>query len=358
MFIYSYKHIIMDLSKYHNKGLVGLENLGNTCFLNACMQVINNTYELNYFLDSDKYKIFLKKDIPENTIIEEWHDLRTVMWSGNGVVAPRKFVHNMQKVAELKKRDLFTGFAQNDMPEFLQFFMECLHNSISRSVNIHINGDSENETDNLAIKCYQMLKNIYSKEYSEIMDMFYGISFSELVSMKTKKRVAVVPESFFVIDLPVMSNDKNAKNIYECFDLFTEPEYLERDNAWYNEKTKEKEDVKKQYHFWNFPSIIVIALKRFTPDGTKKLVDLIDFPLENLDLSKYVKGYNSKSYKYDLYGVCNHVGGVSGGHYTAFVKNSQNKWVHYNDHIVEKVEKAKVVVSPLAYCLFYRKKNN
>ena len=348
----------MDLSKYHNKGLVGLENLGNTCFLNACMQVINNTYELNYFLDSDKYKKYLKEDIPENTIIDEWHDLRTVMWSGNGVVAPRKFVHNMQKVAELKNRDTFTGFAQNDMPEFLQFFMECLHNSISRSVNIHINGDSENETDKLAIKCYQMLKNIYSREYSEIMDMFYGISFSELVSIKTKKRVAVVPESFFVIDLPVMTNNKSAKNIYECFDLFTEPEYLEGDNAWYNEKIKEKEDVKKQYHFWNFPSIIVIALKRFTPDGTKKLAHPIDFPLEDLDLSKYVKGYNSKSYKYDLYGVCNHVGGVSGGHYTAFVRNSQSKWIHYNDHIVEKVEKPNVVVSPLAYCLFYRKKNN
>lgn len=358
MFIYSYKHIIMDLSKYHNKGLVGLENLGNTCFLNACMQVINNTYELNYFLDSDKYKKFLKEDIPENTIIEEWHDLRTVMWSGNGVVTPRKFVHNMQKVAEIKKRDIFTGFVQNDMPEFLQFFMECLHNSISRSVNIHINGNSENERDNLAIKCYQMLKNIYSKEYSEIMDMFYGISFSELVSMKTKKRVAVVPESFFVIDLPVMSNNKSAKNIYDCFDLFTEPEYLEGDNAWYNENTKEKEDVKKQYHFWNFPSIIVVALKRFTPDGSQKLAHLIEFPLENLDLSKYVKGYNSNSYKYDLYGVCNHVGGVSGGHYTAFIKNFQNKWIHYNDHIVEKVEKADVVVSPLAYCLFYRKKNN
>ena len=348
----------MDLRKYHNKGLVGLENLGNTCFLNACMQVINNTYELNQFLDSDKYEKHLKKDIPETTIIEEWHDLRTVMWSGNGVVAPRKFVHHMQKVAELKKRDIFTGWVQNDMPEFLQFFMECIHNSISRSVNININGNPENNVDDLAVKCYGMLKNIYSKEYSEVMDMFYGISFSELVSTKTDKRLSIVPESFFVIDLPVIHPNKVAMNLYDCFDLFTQPEYLEGENAWYNDETKIKEDVKKQYHFWNFPNIVVIALKRFTPDGTQKIAHRIEFPLEGLKLSKYVKGYNANSYEYDLFGVCNHVGGVSGGHYTAFVKNAQCNWIHYNDHVVEKVDNPEVVVSPLAYCLFYRKKNN
>ena len=348
----------MDLSKYKNKGLVGMENLGNTCFLNACMQVINNTYELNHFLESDIYKKYLKEDIPEASIINEWDDLRNVMWSANGIVAPRKFVHNVQKIAELKKIEIFTGWAQNDMPEFLQFFIECIHNSISRSVSIQINGQAENNMDNLAIKCYKMLKDSYSNEYSEIMEMFYGISFSELISKNTNKAISIVPESFFILDVPVVSKDKLAQNIYDCFDFFTEPEYLEGDNAVYNEETKQKEDVRKQYSFWNFPNIVVIALKRFTPDGQRKLANMIDFPIDDLNLSKYVRGYNAQSYKYDLYGVCNHVGGVSGGHYTAFVRNAENKWIHYNDKNVEKVENPEVIKSPMAYCLFYRKKNN
>ena len=348
----------MDLSKYHNKGLVGLENLGNTCFLNSCLQVLNNTYELNIFLESKSCKNYIKKDIPEANFIHEWEDLRNVMWSDNGLVAPRKFVHSLQKMASLKNRDIFTGWSQNDMPEFLQFFIECIHNSISRSEIVVINGIAKNAKDKIAIKCYEMIKQIYKKEYSEIYELFYGINYSQLISLETNETVSIMPECFFTVDLPIKNQNKTATNLYDCFELFTEPEYLEGDNAWLNEKTNQKENVKKQYSFWKFPKIIVIILKRFSMDGTNKITDLIDFPLENLDLSKYVKGYHSDSYKYDLYGVCNHVGNVSGGHYTAFVKNSQNVWNHFNDNQVEKLEKSELVVSPLAYCLFYRKKNN
>lgn len=347
----------MEITKYKNKGITGLVNLGNTCFLNSCMQVISHTYELNEILGSEKYKRHLKNELSDTTIMKEWDDLRKVMWCGNGIVSPKKFVHNIREIAKIKNRDLFTGVAQNDMPEFLYFIIDCMHNSISRGVNMKITGKIANDTDTNAVKCYEMLKNIYSKEYSEIMDLFYGIYISEIISKNGKKTYTSRPESFFVLNLSVSDGTNKMNTLYDCFDLHTKPELLSGENAWFNEKTNEKEDVIKELHFWNLPKVIVIVLKRFV-DWRFKINNLVDFPINDLDLSKYVKGYNSKSYVYDLYGICNHSGGTSGGHYTSFVKNAENKWHHYNDDHVDEVNDIKQLVSPKAYCLFYRKKNN
>ena len=40
--------------------------------------------------------------------------------------------------------------------------------------------------------------------------------------------------------------------------MFTKPEYLEGENAYFNDKTNAKEDVKKQYSFFSFPNILVV----------------------------------------------------------------------------------------------------
>ena len=85
---------------------------------------------------------------------------------------------------------------------------------------------------------------------------------------------------------------------------------------------------------------------------------MVDFPLENLDLSKYVIGYEKNSYVYDLYSVCNHSGSGMGGHYTSFVKNANGKWYHYNDTSVSEVGMEQQIKTVKAYCFFYRKRNN
>jgi ubiquitin carboxyl-terminal hydrolase 8 len=312
---------------------------------------------MNQILDS-KSEQQMKQNMPDTSILKEWNDLRQVMWSGNGVVSPNKFVHNVQQIARIKKKEIFTGWAQNDMPEFLLFMIDCIHNSLSRGVTMKISGKTENTTDEVAVKCYSMLQNIYSKEYSEIMEMFFGIYISELSSMDGTNIHVIKPESFFILDLPVLDDSRIASNIYDCFDFFTKTEYMTGENAWFNEKSGKKEDIKKRITFWNLPKILVISLKRFSPDGTQKLNSQIQFPLENLDLSRYVNGYNASIYKYNLYGICNHSGGVMGGHYTSFVKHIDNKWVHFNDTNVEIVENPQSMVTPLAYCLFYRMASN
>jgi ubiquitin C-terminal hydrolase len=199
-----------------------------------------------------------------------------------------------------------------------------------------------------------MIKNMYTKEYSEIWNLFYAVHVSEICNLETGKRIKIIPEPYFMIDLPIPQNNKSP-SLIDCFDYYVEGETLEGENAWFNDDTNEKINIKKKIQFWSFPNILVIDFKRFNFKNQKNQI-LISFPLDNLDLSKYVIGYKKNSYKYELYGVCNHGGGVHGGHYTSYVKNANGKWYHFNDTSVSEVGLIESIISPKAYCLFYRKK--
>lgn len=358
----------MDLSKYHNKGYVGLANLGNTCFMNSCLQVLNHIYELNKVFMIDKVHLKIEKGGGASQekqrdilFVKEWVELQDILWGDrqNCAVSPNKFVNFVHYLAKMKDREIFTGWAQNDMHEFLLFIIDTMHNSISRRVQMKITGNKETKKDGLAVLCYEMLKSVYEKEYSEVMDLFYGIYVSTIQTPDTKTILSQKPEMYFVLDLPLPKrlNTDPIITLYDCFHLFTTQEIMEGENTWFNEKTKQKETVLKQMQFWNFPKILVIMLKRFHEDGKRKRQDLVDFPIKGLDLSKYVCGYNPQSYIYDLFGVCCHTGGIMGGHYYSYVKNCQEEWLQYNDTNCIKISSNREIISPLAYCLFYRKRS-
>lgn len=352
---------INSFDQYKGKGLSGLYNLGNTCFINSCMQVLSHTYELNDFLQKKTYKRRLVNK-PDSILLIEWDDLRSLLWQGNQTIKPSKFVYTIQKLARVKGANLFTGFSQNDVSEFFMFILDCFHTSISREVNIGITGDVVTDEDRIAVLCFNMMRDMYSKNYSEFLKLFFGTMVSQIMTTNVngvQEELSIKAETYCTISLPLPSKISQIKqgnecSLVDCFNLFVEGEILSGENAYYNEKTKKKEEVVKKISFWSFPDILVIDLKRFNSSNVKNQI-LVTFPLERLDLSSYVVGYDKESYVYDLFGVCNHTGSSLGGHYTSFVKNANGKWYLYNDTNVGEVSH-EYIISSKAYCLFYRKK--
>ena len=85
---------------------------------------------------------------------------------------------------------------------------------------------------------------------------------------------------------------------------------------------KEHRQASKKLDLWRLPEILIIHLKRFSYSRyTKNKLDTsVDFPIHDLDLSKYIRDRSGQtSNHYQLYAVSNHYGGMGGGHYTAYV---------------------------------------
>ena len=355
------------LEKYKNKGISGLANLGDTCFINALLQIISHTYELNELLNGDGYKSKLNKCV-ESELLSSWDELRLLMWSENCTISPGGFIHAIRKISKIKKNNMFSTISQNDMPEFLTFLFDIFHTALKRKVTMTIDGNPKNKRDKMAKMCYEMMQKEYTENYSEILNMFYGIHVSTLTSVGVAKSndeyLSIRPEPFMVISLPIPSEaplKQDHISLMDCFDLNCESELMEGENAWFNESLGKKQNVYKRLVYWSLPEIMVIDIKRFeynyNTDSFVKNQSNIKIPIENVSFSKYVEGYNKDSYVYDLYGICNHHGDENFGHYTSTIKTADSRWFNFNDSAVKEIHiKGSEIIGNTPYCLFYRKK--
>ena len=330
-------------------GLSGLYNLGNTCFMNSCLQILAHTYELHNEINN------LKK-VKNDKLFLEFVHLINELWKKNDIVKPNNFHNEFQKRAIEKKNDNFIGYNQNDASEFIIFLFEEFHNACKIEVNMKLKGTVMNNLDDMAVKCYNKFIEMYKNDYSLFIKLFYHMSVHTNVSLNDNSIISQVYQPNFILDLPI-PNTKEC-SIYDCFELYYKNNYLLNENALYDEKTEKKHNVVQKMSLWNSPTILIICLKRFSYTGRKNC-NLVTFPLKDLKLNKYIIGYNRNTV-YDLYGICNHSGFTSGGHYTSFVKNKQNDWYLFNDKIISSIPQNKIeeyLITNKAYCLFFRQKN-
>lgn len=150
-------------------------------------------------------------------------------------------------------------------------------------------------------------------------------------------------------------------NIQDCLEHFRLTERLEKNNEWYCKDCKKHQLAFKKLELFYTPKILILHLKRFEYSGSRyrtyaeKINYNIDFPLDDLDLRSHIIGPASAKANYELYAVSQHYGSTGGGHYTAVGKKNE-KWYDFNDSSVSPTSENNVV-SPSAYLLFYRRKD-
>jgi len=334
---------------FYKKGLCGLSNLGNTCYMNSILQCVNSFRVFVRFFLSDKYKDCINGDKIDHHMVEQWSLVCKGLYDKNCVITPSSFHRCVQVLSRDKGLGTFSGFDQNDSQEFLQFFLETLHNGLSAEVLMTINGKPENDLDKRAIQALTCWKEFFKNDYSQIIELFYGQLYSTVTTDSDTEFLSESFDPFSNLALEIPSN-KERLNLYDCFDQFTKPELLDD----FKQNPDDTYKYKRVLNLWKAPEIMVLFFKRFNNDGSKNDV-FIDFPLENLNISNYLVGYDKEDCTYDLQAISNHSGGLGGGHYWAYTKNLDNNWYKYNDNLVS-LKQVDDVVTSNAYCLFYKKR--
>jgi len=119
-----------------------------------------------------------------------------------------------------------------------------------------------------------------------------------------------------------------------CLNKFAEKEQLPEAETYYCSGCKQHLAPIKKLDLWFAPEVLILHLKRFQYipgqffTHREKISDLVDFPIEGLNLKSFVRGPQSASAEpllYDLYAVSEHHGGLGGGHYTAKCQNPKDK---------------------------------
>ncbi|KAK6201474.1 uncharacterized protein RJT21DRAFT_120536 [Scheffersomyces amazonensis] len=389
----------------------GLVNLGNSCYMNCILQCLGATPQLTGFffpnlngsgLNNYRQHINVNNRLGTKGILtNNFVGLLADMFRSNGSsFCPTNF----KKVAgSLSPGQQFATFDQQDCIEFLNFILDGLHEDLNQMVIVNaedkkavseLTPEQEKTREQLPIRLASTIEwERYLKlNFSIVVDYFQGQHLSQLKCLECGM-TSTTYNSFSILSLPIPEKLGTMNvSLDDCLKEFVTTELLDDNNKWHCPRCKRFTKSTKKISITRLPQVLIIHFKRFkvSPTGYfNKLDTFINYPVkETLDLTSYwpevgtyLDGTNKDSltrekeeqilsslptrnqtppFRYKLYGVANHFGNLTTGHYTSYVyKKSDNKklkgWCYFDDSKITYNCRDSQVMNKNAYCLFYQR---
>ena len=377
---------ITQIKDYTQPTLIGLNNIGSTCFINAILQCLSQTKELtNYFLNEKNKDKFINnnialKNISDNQLTPSYLELINKLWnktSETKSISPSNFV---QKLNDMNP--LFKLGEAGDSKDFIIFILEQIHNELKKPLNIKTKTlDPLNQYDKT--NSFDHFFNDFKLEVSIISDLFFGIHETTNVCLnckanyESKNLIYPICYNYGIFNCLIFPleevknmqlknnmnqgnnqasmNSNNIVNIYDCFDFYQKSDLFTGDNKYFCNICRQLNDSIYTCKIYTSPNYLIIILNR----GKGNIYNVkLDFPL-SIDITNYVLQKETPNIIYNLYGVVTHIG-QSGpnAHFVASCKSPvDGKWYRYNDALVNMITDVKKEIMEFGtpYILFYQK---
>lgn len=342
-------------------GRVGLENLGNTCFMNAGLQCLSHLEPLAAYFLSETYERDLNTTSRlgcKGEFAKVFAELQQVVWQTDQPVYKPNALR--AKLAGFAPHLFDEG--QQDAQEFLAFCLDALHEDLNRVIQ-QPPPLTEEELKRDASICEQRgedaagalawLRHL-ERNKSFLVDLMQGQLQSSLkCSCCGHKSRQFDP--FLYLSLPV---DWDMFQLTDALDKYLDEERLVGDEQWYCEKCRKKVDAMKKIDLWMLPPVLILHLKRISFNARtgkmSKIGRLLSSP-SSLDLSRYCSSPQKQGAKYDVVCVVNHNGRASDGHYSALCLVGE-QWFRFDDDSVRAFH-AREVVTAESYMIFLVKQS-
>ena len=342
------------------KGVIGLQNLGLTCYANATLQALRHVERIPWIFTNGRYDTLYKKDPSEKLRLKQevtrsFADVLQQQENGMSpaVLRPMGFINALRSSVRGSVYEQFCQTAPHDSHEFLMFMLECLHESTAMEVEMEImKSQPTNDTEKRVIQALECWKKEFSKEYSPLVDLFHGLMHVR-TTCSSCKATTHRWESFNTLKAVVPTNTDTEVDILSML----KKDMMGEDIEGYSCDTCSpiRTTAHRCSFIWRLPQTLILCLKRFTYDG-RKIHTKITAPslLDTVSLFSGESPEKGGRTEYSLRSIVDHHGGAGGGHYTAQCKDKiDGTWYLYDD------EMARPMTGPhigeTTYVLFYER---